>query len=227
MSEVSMEALEEILFELKQIIDEIKAQKKEDSKTEIDLRVFFDEVRPLFKRLSTAQVEGMEAKLKAFREAGFPLAWAAYAMATSYHETAKRMQPVREGLDVSDTYRKRNFRYYPHYGRGDVQLTWPENYAKMDEELGLNGELVENLDLALDKDISARILVVGMKKGLFSRDRSGPHSLPRHLPSEKGTKAQFAQARRIVNLMDKADMIADYAVKFQAALEKAGYSKEV
>ena len=189
---------------------------------------FFKEVRKsLFGgRLTAAQVSGMEAKLNAFIKAGFPVSWAAYSMATSYHETARRMQPVKEGLSASDAWRKRNLRYYPWYGRGDVQLTWKDNYVRADKELGLGGALVSNLDLALDPEISAEIMVRGMEQGWFSKSKDGvPHSLKRHLPKEVGTKAQFKQARRIINLMDKADLIADIAVKFQDALLAANYPK--
>lgn len=227
--------LASILVELMEVLNQIKSAsksgkskpKKDPKKVEgIDLATFFNEVRhdPFNGRLSASQVAGMEAKLKVFKEHGLPISWAAYAMATSFHETAQRMQPVREGLSASDSWRRRNLRYYPWYGRGDVQLTWEDNYKKADRELGLNGALVENLDLALDPDISAKIMTRGMLEGWFSGDKNGRHTLARHLPSEgEASRGQFKQARRIVNLMDKADMIAGYAVRFQSALKKAGY----
>lgn len=214
--------IEEFIAELQAILRDIEKQKEQDS---IDLPVFFDAVRkPLFGgRLTAAQVSGMEAKLKAYKEAGWPVGWAAYGLATSYHETGKRMQPVKEGFNASEAWRKKNLRYYPWYGRGDVQLTWEANYKRADKELGLGGRLVDNLDLALDPDISAKIMVRGMQEGWFSGDSRGRHTLVRHIPGNEGTKAQFTQARRIINLMDKASTIADYAIKFQDALKKAGY----
>lgn len=221
------EALVELLAQLQKILGQIEQASTEDKKTEIDLKVFFDSVRgSLFNgKLTENQVKGMEAKIKVFREAGFPLSWAAYAMATSYHETAKRMLPVREGLNASEEWRKNKLRYYPWYGRGDVQLTWEGNYKKADEELGLGGKLINNLDLALDPDISASIMVKGMKEGWFSGDKEGRHTLARHLPDEEAEVGQFAQARRIINLMDKAMLIASIAMKFQEALKKAGYGR--
>ena len=104
-----------------------------------------------------------------------------------------------------------------------MQLTWLANYERADKELGLDGALIKNLDLALDPDISAQILVKGMTEGWFSGDSKGRHSLSRHLPKDEATQAQFKQARRIINLMDKADQIAAIAVKFQDALKKAEY----
>jgi hypothetical protein len=218
--------LAEFLEDLKEILGEVKVAAPEvlPQEEKYDKKIFFDEIRrKLFNRLTISQVEGMEAKLDAFVDAKFPLSWAAYALATSYHETAAKMVPVREGLNASDDWRKRKLRYYPWYGRGDVQLTWESNYRKADKELGLNGALVRNPDVALDKDVSARVMVRGMTEGWFSGDRQGRHTLGRHLPEEQGTFEQFRQARRIINLMDKAELIANHALKFQDALKKAGY----
>jgi predicted chitinase len=192
----------------------------------IDLAPFFAHIRPsaLYKRLTTSHVAGHEAVIKVMKEQGVPLSWAAYILATAYHETAQRMQPVREGLNASDAWRKRNLRYYPWYGRGHVQLTWKENYARADRELGLGGLLVNNLDLALDPEISAEVMVRGMVNGWFSGDKKGRHTLARHLPNrDTATRTQFKNARRIVNLMDKADLIAGHAMIYQEALKRAGY----
>lgn len=193
----------------------------EERTSSLDLAVFFDQVRTsLFSgALTSGQVQGMEAKLRAFQEAQYPLSWAAYALATSYHETARRMVPVREGLSASDAWRRKHLRYYPYYGRGDVQLTWRENYVRADKELGLKGALIKDLDLALDPDISAKIMVRGMKDGWFSKG----NTLAKHLPESEGTLPQFTTARKIINLMDKAALIAGYAMKFQKALKGAGY----
>lgn len=191
-----------------------------------DLKPFFAHIRPspLYKRLTTAQVSGHEVIVAKMKEHKVPLSWAAYILATAYHETANRMQPVREGLSRSDAWRKRNLRYYPWYGRGHVQLTWEENYRKADKKLGLGGALVANADLALDPEISAEVMVVGMIEGWFSGDKKGRHTLVRHLPNrDTATRTQFKNARRIVNLMDKADLIAGHALIYQEALKKAGY----
>lgn len=232
MNEATLETiLKDFMRDLTSVLEAIKKEKEIATEeaapavSSVDLKKFFDGVRkPLFNgRLTGPQVSGMEAKIKVFLEEGFPLSWAAYAMATSYHETARRMQPVKEGLSLSDSWRKRNLRYYPWYGRGDVQLTWEDNYKKADKELGLGGALTSNLDLALDPEISAEIMSRGMKEGWFSGDKKGRHTLVRHLPKPEGTKTQFTNARRIINLMDKASLIAGYAVVFQEALKAANY----
>lgn len=217
--------LQDFLADFKEILSEVKSAAPVAETPKRDRKPFYDSIRKtLFSgKLTKTQVEGMDAKLSAMEEAAFPVSWMAYALATSYHETATRMVPVREGLSASEAWRKKNLRYYPWYGRGDVQLTWESNYKKADEELNLGGRLVKNLDLALDNDISAKVLVRGMAEGWFSGDRKGRHTLERHLPNKEGTFEQFKQARRIINLMDKADLIANHAMKFQTALKEAGY----
>jgi putative chitinase len=185
---------------------------------------FFDGIRGGFTgKIEPDEVRGTEAVLAAM--AGSPVSWTAYALATAWHETAGTMQPVREAYWLSEDWRRRNLRYFPHYGRGYVQLTWAENYAKADRELGLGGQLIANLDLAMRADIAARILRRGMEEGWFSGDRKGRHKFSRHLPaSGAATHEQFRQARRIINLMDKAETIASYAVVYQRALMTAGWA---
>jgi putative chitinase len=219
--------LQEFVDELESILKEIKEPTEVKQDSSLDLTKFFNLIRQssLFNgKLTAKQVEGIEAKIKTFADANAPVSHLAYALATSYHETARRMQPVKEGLNASDAWRKRNLRYYPYYGRGDVQLTWEDNYRKADKKLGLNGALINNLDLALDPVISSKIMLRGMTEGWFSADRQGVrHTLSRHLPSAVGSKKQFTQARRIINLMDKAEQIAAYAIIFQTALVEAEY----
>jgi len=188
-----------------------------------DAPAFFAELRKGLGRLnSDDQVQGFEFLLS--KMAHWPIAWAAYGLATAWHETAHRMQPVREGLDVSDAYRRRNFRYYPWYGRGYPQTTWEENYRKADEKLGLGGTLIANPDRMLEPDIAADTMIRGMEEGWFSGDKQGRHTLARHLPRDReATRAEFRPARRIINIMDKADKIAGEAEAIQAALKAGGW----
>jgi putative chitinase len=65
-----------------------------------NLPMFFDHVRPMFGgRMTQAQVEGCEAILKAMQ--GDRVSWCAYALATAFHETGKRMSPNAENLNYS------------------------------------------------------------------------------------------------------------------------------
>lgn len=225
MSQINEEALkaivEEFVADLVALLGTVKEEQKPQEPA-LDMKEFFDHIRkPLFGRLSTKQVSGHEDIVKELKARGVPLPEAAYVLATAYHETAKTMQPVREGLNASDAWRKKNLRYYPWYGRGHVQLTWEENYRKADQKLGLGGALVDNPDLALDPEISAQVLVLGSIQGWFSGDKKGRHTLARHITT--GTRAEYRQARRIINLMDKADLIAGHALIYKEALQKARY----
>lgn len=182
---------------------------------------FYDYIRgekgELFPTMSQSQFLGIEATLKA--AAGkLPLAWCAYCLATEYHETAKTMQGVREGLNASDAWRRRHLRYYPWYGRGKVQLTWEHNYKRATEklrQLGYEVDLIANPDQALNLEISAVILVQGMLEGWFTGKK-----LRDYIPAQPERK-HYVNARRIVNGTDKADLIAGYAIEFEKAL-KAG-----
>jgi hypothetical protein len=192
-------------------------------------QAFFDNLRAsgIFgSGFTPDQVKGLQTVCSVAKAASWPLAFTAYALATACHETAYTMQPVREGLRASENWRRNNLRYYPYYGRGYVQLTWEDNYKKADRELNLNGQLTSNLDLALDPDVAANIMVRGMQEGWFSGDKKGNrYTLARFLPAD-GTAASVSQmtaARWIINGTDKAEKIAGEAIKFQTALQAGGW----
>lgn len=191
-------------------------------------QAFFDNLRAsgIFGNgLKPDQVKGLQTVCSAAKAANWPIAYTAYALATACHETAYTMQPVREAYWLTENWRRNNLRYYPFYGRGYVQLTWKDNYAKADRELNLSGRLTGDLELALDPDIAARIMVRGMHEGWFAADRTGKrHTLARHLPANGAASvAQMTSARRIINGTDKNDKIAAEAMKFQKALEAGGW----
>jgi hypothetical protein len=103
-----------------------------------------------------------------------------------------------------------------YYGRGDVQLTWYENYEKMGKLLGV--PLLEEPELALVPEISARIMLEGMTKGASMRGDFTGVSLENYFNAWKDDPVN---ARRIINGLDKADMIAGYHNKFLTAIKKA------
>lgn len=183
---------------------------------------FFAAIRPLFGTMTKAQVEGTEAKLLAFEIHASPLAHVAYGLATSFHETGAKMQPVPEiGRGRGKSYGKPG----KHagqiaYGRGDVQLTWDYNYERADDELGLKGALTSNYDRALETEISAKIMVLGMTEGWFTTRKFSTY-LPIKGPA---TRVMFTSARRIINGIDRAELVAGYAMSFQAALVSGGWA---
>lgn len=176
--------------------------------------------------LKPDQKAGLEAILAAAAAAKWPLSFAAYALATAFHETAATMQPVREAFWLSESWRKAHLtKYYPYYGRGYVQLTWRKNYERADRELGLGGKLVSNLDLGMKPEVAAPIMIKGMEQGWFCASKDGArHDLARHVArSGPSTRAQYQSARRIINGVDKADKIAGEAIAFQSALQAGGW----
>jgi putative chitinase len=137
----------------------------------------------------------------------------AYILATAYHETARTFEAIEEfGKGKGRKYGqkiKMNGKGYLrpdqiYYGRGLVQLTWYENYEKFGKLLGI--DLLENPKMALDLAISVKILVEGMRGGLFTG-----RGLDRYFNTER---CDYVNARKIVNGLDKAELIAGYAQKF-------------
>jgi len=188
-------------------------------------QVFFNTIRlSLFRgHLSPDQVRGIESKLDAFDASGITdHRWWAYMLATSYHETDRKMQPVEEyGRGKGKRYgRKIMYSGRPYelpdeiyYGRGDVQLTWYENYKRMGELLGI--PLLEQPELALDPKISARIMIEGMTRGHSGRGDFTGVSLENYFNS---TKDDPVNARKIINRLDRASLIAGYHRDFLQAI---------
>lgn len=201
-----------------------------------DPAAFFDHVRKgiLGPTLERDEVDGCNAILKAVGDDGWPLSWAAYALATAYHETAHTMQPIKEYGGANYFFRM----YDPggqrpsvartlgntkpgdgvrYAGRGYVQLTGRKNYRNAGQKIG--EDLEANPDLAMRPDVAAKVLVAGMRNGWFtSRTCSG--CMPEGAP---GDNACFVKARTIINGRDKAGLIAGYAAKFQDALRAGGW----
>lgn len=143
---------------------------------------------------------------------------AAYVLATVEHETNGTFMPVREGywLKNAETWRKRNLRYYPWYGRGFVQLTWEANYLKAGKKIGV--DLIKDPDAAMQPDHAAKILVLGMVEGWFTGKKLSDYITLK--------SSEFVSARRIINGTDKADTIAALAMKYDAELKAAKYGAE-
>ena len=188
----------------------------------IDRPTFFARVRPLFTHqlMSQGQVDGMTAILSAW-EAWVPnnldLApnqrWLAYALATTFHETAQAMEPVAEighgrGRDYGEPDPVTRQVYY---GRGYIQLTWKANYQVQGQRLGI--DLEHDPEMALDPGIAANIMLHGMAAGSFTGRRLGQYfgANPAH--------DDPVNARRIINGTDCATLIASYHRLFLTAVQ--------
>lgn len=187
---------------------------------------FFDTVRKdLFRgTLTQDQVDGMNFLLEVWEkhfEADNPrdgTNWLAYALATFFHETAERMQPIEEyGKGAGKQY---GYPVGPHgqryYGRGHVQLTWEQNYKNgekfLKDRYRVDANLHREPQRMLHGPISALVSYDGMIHGWFTGVG---------LPQYFNAKVEDPRnARRIVNGMDRADLIAGYYSKFKKALKQ-------
>lgn len=194
-------------------------------------KVFYDRVRhSLFRgRVSFGQLKGCEAILDAFEQSVHDdRRWLAYMLATSYHETAHTMLPIKEyggRAYYMRMYDKTGSR--PHVakrlgntqkgdgalfcGRGYVQLTGRRNYTLASEKVSV--DLVSDPDKAMEPDVAAQIMIEGMVEGWFTGRRLGHYFT--------NTRTDWVNARRIINGTDKASLIAGYARKFYAAILRA------
>lgn len=196
----------------------------------IDRTKFFGEVRiSLFGgKLFSRQVEGMDAILDEWeRQELKDKRWLAYMLATAYHETDKTMQAIEEyskgkGLPYGAKFKmgggvgKRIPYTKPdkiYYGRGLVQLTWYENYELMGRLLKV--DLLNKPELALQMDVSVKIMFEGMLKGSSSFGDFTGRSLEQYFNVSVDDPEN---ARRIINGKDKADLIAGYHRQFLKAL---------
>lgn len=183
----------------------------------INRKSFYVQIRPdLFPKLSESQVGGIEVILNEWVASGlYDLRWLAYMLATTYHETARTMQPIAE-------YGKGRGRPYGlpdpitgkiYYGRGLVQLTWSSNYIKMGGILQI--DLYNNPDLALITSVAVKIMFEGMTTAKsYAGDFTGKH-LGNYF--NKSTE-DWSGARRIINGKDRAEIIAGYARIFYKSL---------
>jgi hypothetical protein len=100
---------------------------------------------------------------------------------------------------------------YNYRGRGLVQITWKINYEKFSNALDI--DFTGNPELALDLENSTRIMLHGMRDGLFSYG----NTLAAHLSPE--TKNYYT-ARKIINGTDRASVLKYYAEKFETLISR-------
>ena len=176
---------------------------------------FFVKYREDFGSITDGQVGGLNKLLDSAASDGSlaDVRWLAYMLATVYHETARTFLPIEEiGKGRGRPYGTPDpTTGQIYYGRGFVQLTWKRNYQRFGELLGL--DLLDNPRLALDESTAYKIMSVGMIKGLFTGKK-----LSDYINSQK---RDYVNARRIINALDKAELIAGYAENFEAVLRSS------
>lgn len=136
----------------------------------------------------------------------------AYILATIKHETADTFNPsIREiGKGRGRKYGVVDSNGQIYYGRGLCQLTWNYNYEKFSKILGI--DLINNPDLALEPQHSVSIIMIGMRDGIFTGKKLSDYF--------KETSYDYYKARKIINGLDKAELIKSYAEDFANKLQK-------
>lgn len=205
-------------------------------------KTFFDALRggALFPHgFSTNQINGLDRLFDVWDEhfSTDPIADIAYNLATSYHETAQTMQPIKElgsrsyfnkyepgttlGKMLGNTQPGDGYRFR---GEGDVQNTGRRNAKfasdRLNKVFNLGIDLVANPDKRGDPFVSAMSLFLGNKEGWWTGKDLHDY-IDGIDESEAEDLREFIEARRVVNGTDKAKAIAGYAVQFLAALKKA------
>lgn len=191
---------------------------------------FFNGYRDLYGKLNQTQVSGLD-NLLGYIELDpdvSDIRWAAYMLATIKHECADTFQPITErgaksyfdkyepgttiGKNLGNTVKGDGYLFR---GRGYVQITGRANYQKMTKNLALTGDedLVLHPDSALHPDIAYRIMSLGMRTGAFTGKKLSDYI--------NAAKCDYKNARRIINALDQADKIQDYAVNFETLLKNA------
>lgn len=143
-----------------------------------DRKTYFDTVRDsLFAgKMSQQQVDGQEYILDTWEDTRpeKDVRWLAYSLATTLHETASTMWPIEEyGKGKGQPYGVPDpITGETYYGRGLVQLTWKDNYAKMTPIVdplfpSMPIDLVREPSQALEPFIAAAIMYEGMERGTF------------------------------------------------------------
>ena len=192
----------------------------------MNLAKFYAELRKSI-TLTNENVRGFDFLTKEAEARNIPINDFAYILATAFHETAHRMQPIAEyGKGKGRKYGVRGKYGQVPYGRGYVQLTWDFNYEKADKELKLGGKLLKNFELALDPKYAAQILFAGMQQGWFTGKKLRDFIDTIDEPDDEDRR-EFELGRKIINGVDKKTLIANYGLIFEKALKAAGYGHTV
>jgi len=157
--------------------------------------------------------------------------WAAYYIATVYHETGATFIPVIEtgkgsgisygkAVNVTDKYGYRGVKgkVYKNifYGRGYVQITHDVSYKYISEKLGLRkDELYINPDKALEVNLAYKILTYWMQNNI-PQIKGKWRTIQENIMMQG--KPDYVRARRIVNGTDEAEKNSDYAIVTEALI---------
>ena len=178
---------------------------------------------------SQSQVDGIESMLTQLESDADvnDERWAAYMFATVKHECDDKWQPIEEyGKGAGRPYGKpvtvkgSDGQTYTnkYYGRGYVQLTWDYNYKNLSTALGLGDALYIHPEKALEPDVAYKVMSYGMRNGTFTGKKLSNYIT--------GSTCDYKNARRIINGLDKWDLIKRYAEKLQTCFTSSRVTEE-
>ncbi|HRH57401.1 MAG TPA: hypothetical protein PLS10_07100 [Chitinophagales bacterium] len=182
--------------------------------------IFFKEYRIKFGDIKSAiTVENIKLIIEAHEKYAVNINQLAYILATAYHETGHDFFPKYEYGKYAYFIKKywlnskvakwlgndNELEAFKYRGRGLVQITGETNY----ERFGI----ADNPDKALEIATAIEIIYVGMTKGIFT-GKDLYHYIGKY-------NYDFLNARRIINGLDKAKLIAGYAEAFREILNKS------
>ena len=179
----------------------------------IDKEKFIAGYSNMYGKLSAEKTKEIQFILDRLQKENLSIPEIAYMLATIKHETDNTFRPINEKGNRSyfnkynGRYGNNNYEGYKYRGRGYVQLTFKDNYAKAGKKLGIN--LVQYPELATVKENAITIMVAGMKEGWFTGKK---------LSHYFGDSTDYFNARRIINGLDDAELIAGYAKVFESLL---------
>lgn len=175
----------------------------------LDKQYFFEKYRDQYGSQTQSQINGLNTIIDEFElePTLVDYKYLAYMLATVKHECDDTWQPIIE---------KGPYQYFKYLigklgirnlaeanfykGRGYVQITGKDNYAKFSKILDIN--LLENPELALVPKIATTIMFKGMTEGLFTGRKLSMYF--------NDYQEDPVNARRIINGKDKAELIAKY-----------------
>lgn len=157
--------------------------------------------------LSESQQSGLECIIDEWeKQENSDIRQLGYVLATIYHETGRKMQPVKE---YGNEAYLRSKKYFPFYGRDLVQTTWKHNYEKVKNFSGI--DVVSNPELIGQMPLSAQVAITFMIKGYYTGKKLSDYF--------NDTKEDAFNARRIINGVDCAEKILAYYHNFVNSLK--------
>jgi hypothetical protein len=191
---------------------------------------FFEAYTTKFGSLNSEQIQGLNSLLSSMEyDNELPhLNSMAYLLATVKYETQDAYRPLIAQGSIEDfnnydpilattpmqrEIAKRNGNTsqgdgYEYRGRGFIQISWKNNYKKLGYTLGY--DLINYPDQLLDPLIAYKVMSYGMRKGIFTGKKLSDYLNEYH--------ADYRNARRVINGIHQAELIKNYALKFESLL---------